>query len=103
MEPVLYTVLPGNTLWGIANFFGTTTDEIAKLNSLTEPQFIYPGQVLKIPVDRPRPPRYYAVRPSDTLYAIAQRYDMTVNDIIAINNLANPNLIYPGQILMLRL
>lgn len=103
MEPVLYTVLPGNTLWGIANFFGTTTDEIAKLNDIDDPQLIYPGQVLKIPVDRPAPPKYYAVRPGDTLWSIAQRYGMTVNDILAINNLGNPNLIYPGQILMLRL
>lgn len=102
MEPVLYTVLPGNTLWGIANFFGTTTDEIAKLNDLADPQLIYPGQVLKIPVDRPMAPRYYAVRPGDTLWSIAQRYGMTVNDILSINNLGNPNLIYPGQILMLR-
>ncbi|MGN0452577.1 MAG: LysM peptidoglycan-binding domain-containing protein [Ruminococcus sp.] len=102
MEPVLYTVLPGNTLWGIANFFGITTDEIIEFNNLTEPELIYPGMVLKIPVERPMPPRYYAVRPQDNLYDLAQRYGMTVNDILALNQFANPNLIYPGQIIMLR-
>lgn len=102
MEPVLYTVLPGNTLWGIANFFGTTVDEIIKLNNLTEPELIYPDMVLKIPVDRPSAPRYYAVRPEDTLYGIASRYSLDVNDLARINNLANPNMIYPGQILMLK-
>lgn len=102
MEPVLFTVLPGNTLWGIANFFGTDVDEIIRLNELTEPEMIYPGQVLKIPVDKPNAPRYYAVRPADTLWTIAKRYGLTVNDILALNNFANPNLIYPGQILRLR-
>lgn len=102
MEPVLYTVAEGNTLWGIANFFGITVEDIIKLNDLTEPELIYPGQVLKIPVDRPYPPRYYAVRPADTLWSIAQRYSITVNDILALNELSNPNLIFPGQILRLR-
>ncbi|MBQ8001396.1 MAG: LysM peptidoglycan-binding domain-containing protein [Ruminococcus sp.] len=102
MEPVLYTVVDGNTLWGIANFFGTTVDEIVKLNELTEPELIYPGQVLRVPVDRPYPPRYYAVRPDDTLWSIAKRYAITVNDILTLNELINPNLIYPGQILRLR-
>lgn len=102
MEPVLYTVLPGNTLWGIANFFGTTVEEIIKLNNLKEPDLIFPDQVLKIPVDRPQPPRYYAVRPEDTLYGIASRYNLEVGEIISMNNLKNPNLIFPGQILMLK-
>ncbi len=102
METVMYTVLPGNTLFGIANFFGTTTDEIAKLNNLSDVEIIYPGQVLQIPVGRPIPPRYYVVRPEDTLYSIASRYGMSVGDILSMNVLGNPNLIYPGQILKLR-
>lgn len=102
METVLYTVLPGNTLWGIGNFFGTTVEEIARLNNLSEVDIIYPGQVLKIPVGKPMPPQYYAVRPEDTLYSIASRYGLTVGDILSMNNLGNPNLIFPGQILKLR-
>ena len=102
MEPVIYTVLPGNTLWGIANFFGITVDEIINANDLKEPELIFPGQVLTIPVEKPTAPKYYAVRPEDTLYEISKRYGLDVNNIIRINNLGNPNLIYPGQILMLR-
>ncbi len=102
METVLYTVLPGNTLFGIGNFFGTTAEEIANLNNISEMDIIYPGQVLKIPVSKPMAPEYYVVRPEDTLYFIATRYGLTVGDILSINNLGNPNLIYPGQILKLR-
>ena len=102
MEYVLYTVLPGNTLWGIANFFGTEVEDIIALNELKEPELIYPDMVLKIPVRSPKAPRYYAVRPEDTLFTIASRYAIDVNHLAKLNNLANPNVIYPGQILMLR-
>lgn len=102
MEPVKYTVLEGNTLWGIANFFGVEIDEIIKLNNLQEPELIYPGQVLLIPVSEFKSPRFYAVRPGDTLYGIASRYSLTVDDIVRLNNFQNKNLIFPGQIIQLR-
>ena len=47
------------------------------------------------------PPKWYAVRPGDSLYTISVRYGLDVNDIIDINNLDNPNTIYPGQLIML--
>lgn len=102
METVIYTVLPGNTLWGIANFFGTTVEEIAAINNLSDVELIYPGQEIKVPVGKPMAPRYYVVRPEDTLYAIASRYGITVGDIQKMNKLGNPNLIFPGQILKLK-
>lgn len=102
MDTTMYTVREGNTLWGIANLFGTTVDEIKALNDIDPDNMIYPGQVLTIPVDRPRAPMYYVVRPGDTLYSIARRYGITVDEILNMNKLGNPNLIYPGQILMLK-
>ena len=102
MEYRLYTVLPGNTLWGIANFFGTTVEELAELNNITNPELIFPGIVLKVPVRvPPLVPKRYTVRPGDTVWSIANRYNLSVNDILKYNNLPNPNLIYPGQSLTL--
>lgn len=43
----------------------------------------------------------YVVKPGDTLYRIAGLYGVTVSAIVAANNLANPNLIYPNQILVI--
>ncbi|MBQ4568523.1 MAG: LysM peptidoglycan-binding domain-containing protein [Ruminococcus sp.] len=102
METVKYTVQEGNTLWGIANFFGADADEIISLNELKEPELIFPGQVILVPVSKPQPPRFYAVRPGDTLYGIASRYSLAVDDIVKLNGFANPNLIFPGQIISLR-
>ena len=80
----------------------TTVEDIIELNNLKEPELIYPDMELKIPVRSPKAPRYYAVRPEDTLFTIASRYAIDVNHLAKLNNLANPNIIYPGQILMLR-
>lgn len=41
---------------------------------------------------------YYTVKSGDTLSAIAKRYGTTVNQLVAWNNIKNPNLIYPNQV-----
>lgn len=49
-EPTFdYTVRPGDTLWGISQRYGTTVDELVRLNNIQDPNLIYPGQVLRIP------------------------------------------------------
>ena len=101
MKKETYTVRPGNTLYAIAQFFGTTVDELARANGLTAPYTIYPGQELLLPIADVTAPRYYVVRPGDTLLSIADRYGLELEDILNLNNIANPNVIYPGQILRL--
>ena len=98
---VTYTVRPGNTLYAIAQFFGTSVREIAAANGLSCPYTIYPGQVLVLPIEEIKSPRYYVVRPGDTLSSIADRYALEINNLLALNNLDDPNIIYPGQILRL--
>lgn len=97
MQPVIYTVRPGNTLFAIAQLFGTTVNDIARYNGIVYPYTIYPGQRLKIPVDEVAVPQYYFVRPGDTLHLIASRYGLDLQTLITINNLDDPNTIYPGQ------
>ncbi len=101
MEMVTYTVRPGNTVYAIAQFFGTTVKEIAQANGLTHPYTIYPGQELVIPIEDIRSPRYYVVRPGDTILSIADRYGLEIENLLALNRLEDPNIIYPGQILRL--
>lgn len=101
MEMVTYTVRPGNTLYAIAQFFGTTVKKIAEANGLSCPYTIYPGQELVLPIDQIKSPRYYVVRPGDTIVSIADRYGLELENILALNNLEDPNIIYPGQILRL--
>ncbi|MDI9628417.1 MAG: LysM peptidoglycan-binding domain-containing protein [Acidobacteriota bacterium] len=97
-----YTVQPGDTLYRIAARYGTTVTAIANANNIADPNLIYPGQVLMIPGgDAPPVTRTHTVQPGDTLYRIAARYGTTVNAIVVANNIANPNLIRPGQVLVI--
>lgn len=101
MEPIIYTVRPGNTLFAIAQLYGTTAMDIARYNGIVYPYTIYPGQKIRIPVEEVTAPQFYFVRPGDTLWSIANRYGLDVNSLMAINRLENPNVIYPGQRLTL--
>jgi LysM repeat protein len=51
--PVTYVVKSGDTLWGIANLFGVSIDDIVRANNIADPSALAEGQVLTIPV---RPP-----------------------------------------------
>lgn len=95
-----YTVVPGDTLYAIAARYRTTVAELAALNGIVNPNLIYPGQVLQIPVFS-EPVSTYTVRSGDTLSSIASRFGTSVGELASINNLSNPNLIYPGQVLRL--
>lgn len=95
-----YTVRPGDTLWQIARRYDTTVAELAALNHIQNPNLIYPGQVLDIP-GSVQTAASYTVRPGDTLWAIARRFHTTVGELVELNRIADPNLIYPGQVLTL--
>lgn len=94
-----YTVRPGNTLSGIAAQYRTTVWKLVSLNHILNPNFIYPGQRLQIPGDSDFGMKTYTVRPGDTLSQIAQEYGVTVQRLAAENAIANPNRIYPGEVL----
>lgn len=98
MELVQYTVRPGNTLFGIAQFFQTSVNDILKYNNLKSPSSIYIGETLTIPAGS-SPSNYYVTRPGDTLWSIAQKNSTTIDDIMDLNGLGNPNIIYPGQVI----
>lgn len=46
--PNYYTVRSGDTLYILANRFGTTVEKLVELNEIADPSLIYPGQRLKI-------------------------------------------------------
>ncbi len=92
-----YTVRSGDTLSSIASRFDTSVQELVSLNSIRNPNQIYPGQVLRLPDNAEH--TFYRVKKGDTLSGIALRFDTSVSAIVTQNHIANPNLIYVGEIL----
>lgn len=105
---VLHVVTAGETLSALARKYGVSVRALMDANDLTDPDRIYPGQVLHIPgrglVSRPTTAahpldRTYLVQPGDTLDGIARRLGTTWRELARANGLANPDRIYPGQLL----
>lgn len=94
-----YVVRSGDTLWLLAQRFGTTVDAIKRLNGLASDN-LQIGQVLRIPTAGSAGGSYfeYIVRSGDTLWLLAQRYGTTVNAIKNLNGLRNDAL-HIGQVL----
>jgi LysM repeat protein len=101
-----YVVQRGDTLSVIAARYGTTVNYLVSLNGLMNPNFIYVGQVLRVPGAPSAVPDasgacVYWVKAGDTLTKIALQYGTTVWAIAIENNLANPSFIYVGQRLVI--
>jgi len=95
-----YTVRPGDTLWKIATTYGTTIAALVAANKISDPNLISPGQVLLIPEQSPVN-KTYTVMPGDTLWKISTAFKTTVTNLVQLNKIANPSLIYPGQLLLI--
>lgn len=95
-----YVVRYGDTLNGIASRYGTTWQSLQRLNGLSNPNWIYPGQRLRV-TGNASAKRTYTVRYGDTLSGIAYRYGVNAYTLAHNNGIRNINLIYPGQKLSL--
>lgn len=104
-ESIYYTIQPGDTLSEIASKYGTTVQEIVDINNIANPNLIYPDQIIRILTNstvngldaRGTGSITYTVQRGNTLSQIASSYDVTVEHIVEINDIQNPNLIYPGE------
>ncbi|NLO82201.1 MAG: LysM peptidoglycan-binding domain-containing protein [Clostridiales bacterium] len=100
-----YIVQPGDSLYRIAQRFNVPLNELIRVNQIPPPYIIYPGQKIFVPgVEPPKPPpggQVYIVQPGDTLYSIAEKFNLPLDSIIRLNNIPRPDLIYPGQRLIL--
>lgn len=94
---IIYTVKSGDTVYGIAQKYGVGTEQLIRINNLTEPNKLLIGQSLIIPSEY----RSYFVENGDSIFSIARNYSVSEQDIIRINSLSFPYTIYPGMELLI--
>ena len=98
----IHIVRHGETLASIAATYNTSVAALAAANNIVNVNRIYPGQHLIIPVATlPTHPQTYTVQRGDTLRNIALRFNTTVDTLVQLNHIVNPNRIIPGQVLIL--
>lgn len=94
----IYTVKSGDSLYKIANQFGTTVGELIRINNLGT-TVLSIGQQLKIPTKQVTGIRY-TVQRGDSLWKIANQYGVSVDDIIEANNLSGTTLSIGQQLII---
>jgi len=98
----LYTVSKGDSLWSIAKKFNISVEELKAANNLSS-NLLNIGQKLTIPQsEQPVPGDYtiYTVKAGDSLYKIANNYDISVQTLIDYNDLSSTNLSIGQKILI---
>lgn len=109
------TVAPGDTLYSLAQMYGTTVDALARENNLSVPYALSVGQKLKVPVEKESGAVQTVAVPADantttrvelseitvaagdTLYSLSRQYSVPVNDLAVMNNLSAPFALSVGQ------
>lgn len=103
---IIYTVVKGDTLSGIASRYGTTYQKLAEYNGISNPNLILVGQVIRIPNGNgsSSEKRVHTVVKGETLWGIAKRYygnGSRYPEIAKANNISNPDIIRVGQKLII--
>ncbi len=96
---IYYVVGPGENLFRIGLEFGTTAEAIAAASNIPDPRRVAAGTMVLVPVPPPGGGYGYYVRPGDTVYSIARRFGMTVEELAALNNIGPDFAIRAGTIL----
>ncbi|KGR85886.1 3D domain-containing protein [Lysinibacillus odysseyi] len=97
-EAATHTVQSGESLWSISQQYNTSVDELKTLNHLNS-NIIIPNQQLEVSAKENSTSGngIYIVQPGDTLFKISKAYGVTVDQLLAWNNISTPNLIYAGD------
>lgn len=113
-QETVHVVQPGENLYRISLRYSVSIAAIQQRNSIPNTNLIFVGQQLIIPgvgstpapqpqpqPEQPTGQTTYTVQRGDTLGSIARRFNTSYQAIAAANGITNPNLIYPGQQLVI--
>lgn len=79
----IHVVQPGQSLFGIAQAYNTTVNDLIEANEIPDPNRLVVGQTLVIPIIG----SFYWVQPGDSLFSIAQRFGISFQELASINGI----------------
>ena len=101
----MYIVSEGDSLWKIARKYNLEVKDLARMNSINENSYLYLGQQLTVGnknihrnIESKKRTILYSVKQGDSLYKIAELFDVSIKNIKEINKMNNDSLM-PGQII----
>ena len=92
-----YIIKEEDTLESLANKFNVPVFDIISVNNLLDIYELPVGKTIKIPIISNRAFDYYTVKRGDTLYGIAQKFNIKPNMLLMLNGISNNGYIYPNQ------
>jgi murein DD-endopeptidase MepM/ murein hydrolase activator NlpD len=113
LDRLIYVVQPGDNLYRIARRHNVALEHLASTNQISDPSRISVGQQLLIPGAAGTPVAaaamaapipgdgLYVVQSGDSPYLIARRFGLSVDDLLALNDISDPRRLRPGQVLRL--
>lgn len=100
---ITHTVQAGENLYRIGLLYGISWEDIARVNGITDPNSVYTGLVLVIPVEEPLPTpvegQTHVVQAGENLYRISLMYGISMQEIADANGITDPDEIYVGMTL----
>ncbi len=96
-----YIVKSGDTLYSIANEFGTTIENLKQINNLYYNNDLRQGTDILVPSGSQKYFDYYTIKKGDNLYQIAKRYNINPELLANMNGLDMDDYIYPNQELLI--
>lgn len=89
----IHVVQRGESLYGIAQAYGISYEEIAEANEIPDPAQLVTGQALVVPIEG----SYHIVHPGQSLYTISNLYGISVQELANMNNLSQTAVLQIGQ------
>ncbi len=98
-----YTIDPGDTLYSLARRYNTTVSALVSANPNINPDNLRIGEQICVPRQERFPScpegNFYTVRASDTLYSIARRFNISVDDLQEANPFVEPETLQIGEVI----